>query len=771
MAGVSSGGSDKHMLNNVMLTADLTSLARHKFKPNESKTVKSVLADDCVAEGWTVVKKRDKTVTLSRNKPHNISLEDRAWSLLNRMGFTYLSGEGGAILEVDTLTNQLDVVGIDNEIAVAIECKSSEVVSKRSKFQEELSKLDGSREEFTKSIRTQFPTDYKRQIVLAMFLHNSYLSQTDKDRAEQKKIVLFDRHDLEYYEQLIKHIGPAAKYQFLSDLVPGKTIQGLKIRIPAIRTKMGGYNCFTFSMSPEYLLKISYVSHRSRGNKSDAPTYQRMVQKSRLRNIREYIDANNVFPTNIVISIDKKYLDFHRVTQEVEDQNDQEIGILGWLDIRPAYKCAWIIDGQHRLFGYSGHPKAGKSLVSVLAFEGLPEGNQAAMFTDINSKQKAVSKSLLLELLVDLKKDADKPQTKIEAVTCQAVIDLGRDPDSALFERIQSSDAIKTSKCCISLTSIFNVVQDTHFFIEKEKDGNIIEYGPLWHPSGEFSEMQERTTAILKSWLNTVRERAREWWDKGSEEGGGLAMNDGVATCILVLDNILKYLEEKAKAKLVGYDTEDLIELTSKYAVALGDYFADTSEGERRQFRAYRAKEGLKTRLRHCQKALREKFPEYNPVGLDDYLQLELKQSNLKGKEIVDRIEVTLQRLVIDELKREYGDDWWINGMPRKIRIPVMAKYEEDDGKRGGRECYLDFIDYRDIIIDKNNWRLFENILSYGKGSHKDKTEWIVKINENMRRIVSHASSGQFLSAEQLAELQGYDEWLLRQVSGNPAIN
>jgi DNA sulfur modification protein DndB len=524
-------------------------------------------------------------------------------------------------------------------------------------------------------------------------------------------------------------------------------------------------------MSPEYLLKISYVSHRSRGKESDALTYQRMVQKTRLKNIREYIEADNIFPTNIVISIDKEYLHFYRTTQEAEDPKTQEFGVLGWLDIRPAYKCAWIIDGQHRLFGYSGHPKANKSLVSVLAFESLPEGDQAALFTDINSKQKAVSKSLLLEILVNLKKDADKPQTKIEAVTCQAVIDLGRDPDSALFERIQSSDVIKTSKCCISLTSIFNVVQDTHLFIEKEKDGNIIEYGPLWHPSGEFIKMQERTTAILKNWLNTIRDRAGEWWNKGSEDGGGLAMNDGISTCILVLDSILNHLEEKAKTKLVGFDTVDLMELTNKYAVALGEYFAHKSEEERRQFRGYRAKEGLKTRLRHCQKALRENFPEYNPAGLDDYLQLELKQSNLKGKEIVDRIEVTLQRVIIDELKREYGDDWWINGIPRKIRIPVMKKYEEDDGKRGGRECYLDFIDYRDIILDKNNWRLFENILSYGKGSHNDKTDWIVKINENTRRIVSHASSGQFLSPEQLGELQGYDEWLTMQVAGNPDTN
>jgi len=229
-------------------------------------------------------------------------------------------------------------------------------------------------------------------------------------------------------------------------------------------------------------------------------------------------------------------------------------------------------------------------------------------------------------------------------------------------------------------------------------------------------------------------------------------------------------LEEKAKAKLVGYDTEDLIELTNKYAITLGDYFASKSETERIQFRGYRAKEGLNTRVRHCQKALRERHLDFIPDGLDEYLQLELKRSNQKGKEIVDRIEVTIQRLVIDELKHEYGDDWWVYGVPRKVRLPVTEKYEKDDGKRGGHEFYFDFIDYRDIVMDKSNWRLFEHILSYGKGNPKDKTEWMVKVNETARRITAHASSGQFLTIEQLEELQRYDEWLIKQISEPPDV-
>ena len=141
---------------------------------------------------------------------------------------------------------------------------------------------------------------------------------------------------------------------------------------------------------PEYLLKIAYVSHRSKGRGSDVSTYQRMIQKSRLQKIRKYIDEKGIFPTNIVINFDKKP-NFDRGEQETE----QESGLMGWLDIRSAYKSAWIIDGQHRLFAYSGHPMAAKARLSVMAFEGLPASIQAKLFIDINAEQKSVKQSLL----------------------------------------------------------------------------------------------------------------------------------------------------------------------------------------------------------------------------------------------------------------------------------------------------------------------------------------------------------------------------------------
>ena len=92
-----------------------------------------------------------------------------------------------------------------------------------------------------------------------------------------------------------------------------------------------------------------------------------------------------------------------------------------WLEIRPAYKSACIIDGQHRLFGYSGHERAAKARLSVLAFTGLKPSEQARLFIEINSKQKKVSQILLQTLIAELNWDADSPQVRLGAIISKAI--------------------------------------------------------------------------------------------------------------------------------------------------------------------------------------------------------------------------------------------------------------------------------------------------------------------------------------------------------------
>ncbi len=754
------------MLSNIESTDNLGSLARSRSQDHVTKTVKISSLEEMLTQGWGIEKKYERSVRLKKAKVGDAALADRVWSLLYRMGFLYLNGDGKAVLTADlkvpnSQTTTIDVVGIDMEVGIAIWCRTSREVCPSPSLQQELDQFISTRRRFAQSVNQQFlvPINQagKRQVALAVFTSNIPLSEDVKKQARDGNIVLFGEDELTYYESLVSHLGPAARYQFLADMLPGKSIPGLNIRVPAIRTRMGGYTCYTFSIPPEYLLKISYVSHRSKGRGSDISTYQRMIQKSRLQKIRDYIDKKNIFPTNIVINFDIKP-DFYRGQQETE----QESGLMGWLDIRSAYKSAWIIDGQHRLFAYSGHPQASKARLSVLAFEALPASTQAQLFIDINAEQKSVKQSLLQELYAGLHENAKEPEMRVRAIISQVILSLDSDLHSPFYQRIQTANEKKDDIRCISLTSIFRVL-DSGFFFTGARKGDISEYGPLWDSEGNDAT-RIRALYVLNNWFFSIQEAVPDWWDAGAGEGGGLAMNDSVTACLMVLRNVFQHLASNGE-NLVNLNKAELFDLVRPFLVALSNYLATLTEEGRRQFRALRGNQGQITRARHCEQAIHESIPAFSPPGLREFMEREKAQTNNKAKAIVDRIEHILQTTIVEELRREFGSEetqWWIEGIPKSIRTKVVQRYEDDDAKRGGKEYYFDLIDYRDIV--SHRWTLFGKLLGFGKANiAKDKrTLWIHEVNE-IRKIVAHGSSGRVVTLEQLAELEEYERWLINQ--------
>ncbi len=252
-----------------------------------------------------------------------------------------------------------------------------------------------------------------------------------------------------------------------------------------------------------------------------------MIKKSRLRKIREYIDENGIFPTNIVISFEgKRHVNFEPWKQ---DRTNTDGPRHGTLILTPSYRCAWIIDGQHRLFAYSGHPRAASSYLSILAFDGLPASKQAELFIDINHEQRSVKRSLLQELYAELNWDADEEDKRTTAIVSKAVQALDEDKESPLYGRILRADESKNPHRCITLESVFRALTQPGLFIIKPG----VEYGPLW--TGDNDRTLRRGVRLLNAWFQAIRDAVPEWWGLGSADGGGLAMNDGITVCIGVL--------------------------------------------------------------------------------------------------------------------------------------------------------------------------------------------------------------------------------------------
>ena len=112
--------------------------------------------------------------------------------------------------------------------------------------------------------------------------------------------------------------------------------------------------------------------------------YQRHLKDARLRQIARYVDEKKgVIPNNII-------LDFFDDAVKV----DETKGIISFPSTK---KCAWVIDGQHRLFGFE-YSRIQYPLL-VTAFLKLELKQEVGMFVTINTEQKRLPTSLALDLL------------------------------------------------------------------------------------------------------------------------------------------------------------------------------------------------------------------------------------------------------------------------------------------------------------------------------------------------------------------------------------
>lgn len=218
----------------------------------------------------------------------------------------------------ESITQQIDVFAADDEAILVVECKATDGEPKKGNFKEAIEALGGKKEGLIKSIRKAFP-DSKHKIKFIFATKNYILSEPDKQRLDNFGIVHFDDEIIQYYSELTKHLGFSARFQLLGNLFEGQIIPELDNKIPAIQGKMGGHTYFSFSIEPDKLLKIGYVLHRNKANKKLMPTYQRMIKKSRLKSVQEFVENGGFFPNSIIININSsRSLNFERANTQAE---------------------------------------------------------------------------------------------------------------------------------------------------------------------------------------------------------------------------------------------------------------------------------------------------------------------------------------------------------------------------------------------------------------------------------------------------------------------
>lgn len=87
------------------------------------------------------------------------------------------------------------------------------------------------------------------------------------------------------------------------------------------------------------------------------------------------------------------------------------------------------------------------------------------------------------------------------------------------------------------------------------------------------------------------------------------------------------------------------------------------------------------------------------------------------AREKLERLELSLHRLVVNRLKGLYHEGWWYEGVPEKIRLKAACLHEESGGTIE-KETALYLVDFKEIILGR--WGDFKEIVADPQSSKRE---------------------------------------------------
>lgn len=233
------------------------------------------------------------------------------------------------------------------------------------------------------------------------------------------------------------------------------------------------------------LAKISYVARR--GIDEEKGAVQRILNKTRITGIKDFLLNNGFFPNNIILNVmEEGNLSFDNVNTTVFVEANSRI--------------AQIIDGQHRVEGLKEaiktEPKIGSMLIPTVLCDNLETSSCAEIFISINTEQKSVPKSLIYDLygLLDI---SFKDFTIERGTDIAKILDS---EDTSPYQGYIKFPGSRKFKGGIQLSTFVNSLK------------------PLVKVDGEFNKYSistlENQASILKNFFSAIESYYGDEWDK-----------------------------------------------------------------------------------------------------------------------------------------------------------------------------------------------------------------------------------------------------------------
>ena len=326
-------------------------------------------------------------------------LKNRIKEILKKSGFKVDSEIHVSFSRSFTDDFSLDVCAIHDDQLVLIECKKSD---KNLTREIEHTLKNGSKlNKITKIISSDDSKFSLNNYKNVSEVHYCYaINETNgKEQSIQKKlakegIIFWNKEAVRYFYSTSKILGSVAKFEILREM----EIKPQIVSQPddAVRIVQNGQELFLLGIQPYKLLEMTYAFRRTSFRDE---SYQRILSNIKLeqldkfyKNSRDFLLANSV----IIAFDDDTAIQNELVWNRNGDRK---------LHFPTSYCCAWMIDGQHRVYAfkdtkYSDPTKveSKKFKLPVVAFRKLPLHKQSRSFVNINYYQTKINTVLICDL-------------------------------------------------------------------------------------------------------------------------------------------------------------------------------------------------------------------------------------------------------------------------------------------------------------------------------------------------------------------------------------
>lgn len=715
--------------------------------------------------GWEEFTKPLKTKTkLRKKKEHGIQFEHDIWCQFYNLGYRNLNIDENFVIHYNYFvenekveeSKQIDVVAINSETAILIECKSSELPKKAPSYKDEFELLGLRIDGFKKAIHQVFGSELKVKFIFATRNLRLDFKSTDMERLKSARAFYYNNNTFKYVNNLISKYKNAAIYQFSGLLFKNEIISIEKIEIPAIQGDMGNKKYYMFSIEPSLLLKMGFILHRTKVNESEFPTYQRLLVPRRLDNITKFIDNGGFFPNSIIVNFNSQKNKIQFVPgQKVSHSNSK----LGTLKIPNSYGIAYIIDGQHRVYGYANSKFKTKNTIPVVAFDNLHTSEQLKIFMDINENQKAVSPTLRIDLEEDLYWNSDRADSRLKALRSSIAKQLSSSQSGPLFEKI----SVGEDKSLLSLKPFTTAISASGLLpaaaYNKYKEGTT--EAALYNVNNqnhndEMDSTKEKTVQLINLSYELVEQYYPEIFNANPSF---IVSNRGTYAFICLIGSLNKFCVEQGILTKKSSSKCRFLEI-KPFLTSLLDSLKNLSNKDReKQLSLLGAGADIKW-LRQFQSLINSKHPEYYPSELIDWNERQDEDLQNEGRRLGVSIEKRMKNLVLQNLKILFSDTWEleINSVKRECQDRAekeMEKFYKEFKKKKTVDWteMFNINDYKTIIEkywttspenSNNEFKSFEKLfaldIGLGFNSKKEQTKWIALFN-SYRNLWAHEGS------------------------------